>query len=154
MQAESHSTPSAPLPVACGMQTVDLLHAGWCLQSQDGKHRVPDAALPAQALDLLHRAGLVGDPLAGCEPSQTINTDPHKPFSLGEIPLCHWEVQRFTVGHSFLPGIAHLMVRRVSCRFNDEELKWVAAEVWGFSRQFDVPAEALARTSVELLLTG
>jgi hypothetical protein len=58
---------SEPVHGASSMQTVDLLDAGWCLRSQDGKHCVQDAALPAQALQILHRAGVVGDPLAGCD---------------------------------------------------------------------------------------
>ena len=48
------------------MAVQDLLGAGWKLQSEDGKHAVADAPLPGQALQMLHDAGLVEDPLHGC----------------------------------------------------------------------------------------
>ena len=48
------------------MQTLNLLGSGWKLKSHDGKHVVEDAALPGQALQILHDAGLVEDPLHGC----------------------------------------------------------------------------------------
>ena len=47
------------------LQTLDLLGSGWKLESKDGKHVVEDATLPGQALQMLHDAGLVDDPLHG-----------------------------------------------------------------------------------------
>ena len=47
-------------------QTLDLLGSGWKLESADGKHVVEDVSVPGQALQMLHDAGLVDDPLHGC----------------------------------------------------------------------------------------
>ena len=48
-----------------GLHTLDLLGSGWKLESMDGKHVVEHASLPGQALQMLHDAGLVDDPLHG-----------------------------------------------------------------------------------------
>ena len=140
-----------PLPVASSMQTVDLLDADWRLESQDGNHCVRHAALPAQALQILHRAGLVGNPLARCEPSPS----PSQHISLRDTLGHTWCSSGFCASHvhNWHTWIVHLRWS-TPCRFNDEELKWVAEEVWVFSRRFDLQPEALARASIELLLTG
>ena len=60
--------PAADVPARAvgSMQAIDLLGAGWRLSSEDGKHHVTDAQLPAHALQILHQAGCIEDPLAGC----------------------------------------------------------------------------------------
>lgn len=66
------TVPARPIS---SMQTLDLLGSGWRLSSGDGKHCVNEAHLPANALQILHRAGRIEDPLAGCETVEALSTD-------------------------------------------------------------------------------
>lgn len=69
------STATAPARPISSMQALDLLGSGWRLSSGDGKHCVNEAHLPANALQILHQAGRIEDPLAGCETVEALSTD-------------------------------------------------------------------------------
>ena len=61
------------------LTVLDLFGAGWKLQSEDGKHVVEDASLPGQALQILHDAGVVEDPLHGCARRRRVAVAPDRP---------------------------------------------------------------------------
>ena len=93
-------------------------------------------SLPKYALEALQNEGRVPDPLAGYRPH-------------------YHSCTRIWVMVDLARLYKHLLASLLG-RMNEEELRWVALEVWTFTRSFDMPKEmrASSMASRELVLEG
>ncbi len=124
--------------------------AAWRLDNGRGFGNVSleGFSLPAAALQLLHRKGIVGDPLYRWE---------------GLLLPCAEEkkVQRAPTA-SALPtscpvpdGMRCPHLRSpMHGRYNELEQRWTAWDNWTFSLEFEAPPELLAEAAVELVCEG
>lgn len=103
---------------------VDLNSLDWLLTNAVGSHKL-QTHLPASVLQVLHRHGVVEDPLYRYQ-------QPHI-------------YEHARVLRAIIMGLI---------RFNEQECRWVAEDSWSMRCDFDVTLPLLSHYAVDLLLSG
>lgn len=131
--------------------------AAWRLDNGRGfgNASVEGFSLPAAALQLLQREGIIGDPLyrwAGSHPAAGGIHCEHGCASthLRCVCTCPLHTRRSNPRSSQPP----LRQPRLPARFNELEQRWAAWDNWTFSLEFQAPPELLAEPAVELVCEG
>jgi hypothetical protein len=120
---------------------MDLTGAGWRLMG--GHYDDLPVAVPVHALQALHDAELAPDPLYRYSDFRNIQLH-------SSIPRCAWI--RWAGVHA---TDAHVPPSVTCwCRYNENELRWAALQIWNLNRAFNIEESLLADTCVDLLLSG